>query len=347
MSETQKTIVLLGAFDTKGEEYAFVKDLIEARGHRVFAMNTGVMGEARGLVPDVDAAAVADAAGENLASLRGEGDRGRAMAAMGRGAAQLVRSLYDAGQLGGILGMGGTGGTAVISAAMRELPVGVPKVLVSTAASGDTRPFLGTHDITLIPSVVDVAGINRISRRIFIEAAGAICGMVEVVGETASGQRSDRPVIAVSMFGNTTQCVDRCREILTAHGYEVLVFHCTGVGGETMENLVRDGLITAVLDITTTEWADELCGGVFTAGPTRLEAPGIAGIPHLIVPGCVDMVNFGPRETVPERYSGRLFYVWNPTVTLMRTTPGENATLGAIFAEKASRPGGRLPSCCP
>ena len=347
MSETQKTIVLIGAFDTKGEEYAFVKGLIEARGHRVLAVNTGVMGEARGIVPDVDAGAIADAAGETLASLRAAGDRGRAMAAMGRGAAHLVRSLYEAGQLDGVLGMGGTGGTSVISAAMRELPVGVPKVLVSTAASGDTRPFLGTRDITLIPSVVDVAGINRISRLIFTEAAGAICGMVEMAEDTASGRPSDRPVIAVSMFGNTTQCVDRCREILTAQGYEVLVFHCTGVGGETMENLVRDGLVTAVLDITTTEWADELCGGVFTAGPTRLEAPGKAGIPHLIVPGCVDMVNFGPRETVPERYNERLFYVWNPTVTLMRTTPAENATLGTIFAEKANQARGPVAVLLP
>jgi uncharacterized protein (UPF0261 family) len=266
------------------------------------------------------------------------------MTMMGQGAAKLVRSLYDAGRLDGIMGMGGTGGTAVISAAMRELPVGVPKVLVSTAASGDTRSFLGTRDITLIPSVVDVAGVNRISRRIFTEAAGAICGMVEMAGTASASEREERPIIAVTMFGNTTPCVDRCREMLTARGYEVLVFHCTGVGGETMENLVRDGLVTAVLDITTTEWADELCGGVFTAGPTRLEAPGQVGIPHLIVPGCVDMVNFGPRETVPQKYEGRLFYVWNPTVTLMRTTVEENAALGRIFAEKANR--ARGPVAC-
>jgi len=333
MVSREKTVLLIGAFDTKGEEYAFVKGLIEARGHQVLTVDTGVMGEPRWISPDVSAARVAEAGGTTLEALRATGDRGGAMATMGAGAAALVRELFEAGRFEGVLGMGGTGGTSVISAALRALPVGVPKVLVSTAASGDTRPILGTRDIVLIPSVVDVAGINRISRLVFAEAAGAVCGMVEMAVAAPS---DERPVITVSMFGNTTQCVDRCREVLTGHGYEVLVFHCTGTGGRTMEDLVRDGLVTAVLDMTTTEWADELCGGVFSAGPTRLEAPGKAGIPHLIVPGCVDMVNFGPRETVPPRYDDRLFYVWNPTVTLMRTTPEENARMGRIFAEKAN-----------
>lgn len=336
---TMKDILLVGAFDTKGEEYAFVKRLIEGRGHRVLTMDFGVMGDARHIQPDIPASEVAEAAGETLQALRSAGDRGQAMTSMSQGVAQVVRNLHDAGRFDGILGMGGTGGTSVISAAMRALPVGVPKVLVSTAASGDTRPFLGTRDIVLIPSVVDVAGINRISRLVFGEAAGAICGMVEMAGQSAGDADAasvDRPVIAVSMFGNTTQCVDLCRENLTARGFEVLVFHCTGTGGRTMESLVEDGLVTAVLDITTTEWADELCGGVFSAGPTRLEAPGKAGIPHLIVPGCVDMVNFGPKETVPQHYQDRQLYVWNPTVTLMRTTPEENATMGRIFAQKAN-----------
>jgi uncharacterized protein (UPF0261 family) len=339
-----KTILLIGAFDTKGEEYAFVTNLIEGRGHRVLTVDTGVMREPAHLTADIAAAQVAEAAGESLATLRAGDDRGRAMTVMSQGAARLVRELFDAGRFDGILGMGGTGGTSVIGAAMRALPVGVPKVLVSTAASGDTRPFLGTRDITLIPSVVDVAGINRISRLVFTEAAGAVCGMVEMHSEERA---EERPVITVSMFGNTTQCVDRCRERLTADGYEVLVFHCTGTGGRTMEDLVADGLVTAVLDITTTEWADELCGGVFSAGPTRLEAPGRAGIPHLIVPGCVDMVNFGPRETVPAQYRDRLLYVWNPTVTLMRTTPQENAALGGIFAEKANQAGGPVAFLLP
>lgn len=342
-----KTILLVGAFDTKGEEYAFVKRLIEARGHRVLTMNTGVMAAATHLSPDIDAAAVATAGGESLPVLRQRDDRGWAMTVMSKGAAAVARDLYAQGQFNGILGMGGTGGTSVVSAAMRSLPVGLPKVLVSTVASGDTRSFLGTRDIVLIPSVVDVAGINRISRLVFAEAAGAICGMIEMAANAPANAAEDRPVIAVSMFGNTTQCVDRCREQLSARGFEVLVFHCTGTGGLTMEHLVEDGLVTAVLDITTTEWADELCGGVFSAGPTRLEAPGKKGVPHLIVPGCVDMVNFGPRETMPEQYRDRQLYVWNPSVTLMRTTPEENAQMGKIFAEKANKAQGPVAFLLP
>jgi uncharacterized protein (UPF0261 family) len=229
--------------------------------------------------------------------------------------------------------MGGTGGTAVITAGMRTLPIGLPKVMISTAASGDTSIYVGTRDIVMFPSVVDVAGVNRISRQIFTKAAGAICGMVE---SQVDQPKEEKPIIVASMFGNTTPCVDRCREALTKKGYEVLVFHATGTGGKTMESLVEDGLVEAVLDITTTEWADELCGGVFSAGNTRLEAAGKLGTPHLIVPGCVDMVNFGPKDTVPAKYAGRLFYEWNPSVTLMRTTPEENAEMGKIFAQKAN-----------
>jgi uncharacterized protein (UPF0261 family) len=227
--------------------------------------------------------------------------------------------------------MGGTGGTSVITAGMQSLPIGVPKVMVSTAASGDTSTYVGTRDIAMFPSVVDVAGVNRISRPIFTRAAGAICGMVESEPEEST---DERPILAASMFGNTTECVDRCREALTEKGYEVLVFHATGTGGKTMESLVDDGLIEAVLDITTTEWADEICGGVFSAGPTRLDAPGKAGIPHLIVPGCIDMANYGPRDTVPDKFNDRLLYEWNPSVTLMRTNAEENRLMGEIFAKK-------------
>jgi uncharacterized protein (UPF0261 family) len=328
-----KTILIIGAFDTKGEEYAFLKRLIEKRGHKTLTLNTGVLEESAHLKPDIPSDQVARAGGADLAELRKNKDRGVAMKVMSQGVASLVRKLFDQGKFDGAIGMGGSGGSSVISAGMRALPVGVPKLLVSTVAAGDTTPYVGTRDITLMPSVVDVAGINRLSRQILTRAAGAICGMVESEVEPA---KEEKPIIAASMFGNTTACVDRCRELLTAKGYEVLVFHATGTGGKTMEDLVADGLVEAVLDITTTEWADELCGGVFSAGPTRLEAPGKAGLPHLIAPGCVDMVNFGPRETVPAKYKGRLFYEWNPSVTLMRTTPEENARMGKIFAEKAN-----------
>jgi uncharacterized protein (UPF0261 family) len=330
-----KTIAIMGAFDTKGPEYAFLRERILAHGHRVLSVNTGVLGSTDLFPVDVEADEVARAAGADINALRDKRDRGEAMKAMSAGAAAAVRALYDQGRFDGIIGMGGTGGTSVVTAAMRALPFGVPKVCVSTAASGDTSAYLGTKDITLIPSIVDVAGINRISRTVFSRAAGAICGMVEAEIPAAA---EDRPVIAASMFGNTTECVNACVEALSARGYEVLVFHATGAGGRTMESLVREGLVDAVLDITTTEWADTVCGGVFDAGEERLSAPGETGVPHLIVPGCVDMANFGPMQTVPKRYveAHRTFYEWNPSVTLMRTNAEENRRMGGVFAQKAS-----------
>ena len=328
-------IVLLGAFDTKGAEYAFLRDAILAQRGEVLSVNFGVLGSTTLFPVDVEADAVAHAAGADLAALRTSGDRGAAMKTMAAGAAAIVRQLYDEGKFGGIIGMGGSGGTSVVTAAMQALPTGVPKVCVSTVAGGNVAPYVGTKDITLIPAVTDVAGVNRISRLIFTRAAGAIVGMV---GATPPTSESDRPIIAASMFGNTTQCVDACRAQLDAAGYEVLVFHATGTGGRTMESLIDEGLIDACLDITTTEWADELCGGVFSAGPDRLAAAGRRGIPHLIVPGCIDMVNFGPTSSVPQKYRDerRMFYEWNPSVTLMRTSVDENRRLGKIFADKAN-----------
>jgi len=330
-----KTIALIGTFDTKGPEYAFLREQILARGHEVLAIDTGVLGGTDLFAVDVPAAEVAEAGGGDLESLRRTRDRGEAMKVMTAGAAAVAARLWDEGRFAGIIGMGGTGGTTVISSAMRALPVGVPKVCVSTAASGDTGVYVGTKDVVMMPSVVDVAGVNRISRTIFTRAAGAICGMVESEPVAAD---DDKPIVTVTMFGNTTACVNACREALSAQGYEVLVFHATGTGGRTMEALVRQGSVDAVLDITTTEWADTVCGGIFGAGPDRLSGPGEAGVPHLIVPGCVDMANFGGRETVPRKYAdaGRTFYEWNPSVTLMRTNVEENRRMGEVFARKAN-----------
>lgn len=327
-----KTIALIGALDTKGEEFAFVQAELRRRGHQTFVINTGVVGEPR-LPADIGAEQVAMAGGVDLASLRQQADRGKAVEVMANGAAVLVRQLHAAGKIDGILGMGGSAGTAVGTAAMRALPVGFPKLMVSTLASGDTAAYVGVSDIVMMPSVVDVAGVNRISARIFANAAGAISGMVE----TEAPQLSEKPLIAASMFGNTTKLVDQCRKLLEAQGYEVLVFHATGTGGKIMESLIDAGYINGVLDVTTTEWADELVGGMLTAGPTRLEAAANRGVPQVIAPGCLDMVNFWARSTVPEKFSGRQFYEWNPNVTLMRTTPAENAELGRILAEKANR----------
>ncbi len=330
-----KTVAMIGSFDTKGAEYAFLRERMLEHGVEVMAINVGSLGTTDLFPVEVEAEEVAEAGGTALAEIQERQDRGEAMKVMAAGAPAVARRLHDEGRFDGSIGMGGTGGSSVVTAAMRALPLGVPKVCVSTAASGDTSAYVGTKDITMIPSVVDVAGINRVSRIILTRAAGAICGMVSSEVPAAV---DERPIITASMFGNTTECVDACRESLTAQGYEVLVFHATGTGGKTMESLVREGLVDAVLDITTTEWADTVCGGVFDAGRERLSAPGEMGIPHLIAPGCVDMANFGGPDTVPQKYreAGRIFYEWNPSVTLMRTNAEENAEMGRIFAEKAN-----------
>lgn len=328
-----RTVCIIGAFDTKGEEHAFLRERIMSRGHRVFTINTGVLGSTTLFPVDIEANKIVQSAGGSLEQLRQKKDRGEAIRVICDGAAKLIKSLYDAGKFDGIIGMGGSAAATVVTCAMRALPLGVPKVCVSTMASGDVSPYVGTKDIVMMPSIVDIAGINRISRIIISRAAGAICGMVEMDIPKAT---EDKPIITATMFGNSTDCVNACVKALSAKGYEVFVFHATGVGGRTMESLVSEGLVDAVLDITTTEWADQICGGVLSAGPERLDAPGKMGVPHLIVPGCVDMCNFGPRETVPAKYKGRLFYQWNPSVTLMRTTKEENKKMGEIFAEKAN-----------
>ena len=324
-----KTVALLGALDTKGDEYAFVKRCIESRGHNTLVIDVGVLGPPT-VEPDVSRREVAYAAGVDLDQLVQKQDRGEAVAAMARGAEVLVAELHAQGRFDGIMALGGGGGTSVACAAMRTLPLGVPKVMVSTVAGTDVSGYVGVKDIVMVPSIVDVAGVNRISREIFARAAGAICGMVE--SDVPSGD--DRPLIAASMFGNTTICVEAARTILEEAGYEVLVFHATGTGGRTMESLIESGLVAGVLDVTTTEWADELVGGVLAAGPKRLEAAARKGVPAIVTPACLDMVNFWAPETVPKEFADRRFYPHNPNITLMRTTPDECRRLGQIIARK-------------
>ncbi|MBI3875086.1 MAG: Tm-1-like ATP-binding domain-containing protein [Verrucomicrobia bacterium] len=327
------TIAVLGTMDSKGEEHAFVAELIRRRGHRVLVVDTGTMGEPK-LKPDSTRREIADAGGVHLAALVAKNDRGEAVAAMSRGAPIVLARLAAERRIDGVISLGGGGGTAISTAAMRALPVGFPKLMVSTLASGNTAQYVGVKDIVMFPAIVDVAGLNRISRQILTRAAGAICGMVESAAVSGSSASDDKPVIVASQFGNTTACVDHARKLLEAAGYEVLVFHATGTGGRTMESLIETGLVTGVLDITTTEWADELVGGVLGAGPTRCEAAARKGVPAIVTPGCLDMVNFGPPETVPAKFAARNFYPHNPQVTLMRTTPEECAQLGNILAEK-------------
>ena len=330
------TIAILGTLDTKGEEHAFVAELIRRRRHKTLVIDVGTLGEPF-MKPDVTRQEVAKEAGVDLETLVARKDRGEAVAAMSKGAIAVMMRLVAERKVDGVISLGGGGGTAIGTAAMRELPVGFPKLMVSTLASGNTAQYVGVKDIVMFPSIVDVAGLNRISRQILTRAAGAICGMVEMeveVGKQPDGRQEDKPIIVASMFGNTTDCVQAAKKILERAGYEVLVFHATGVGGRTMESLIETGLVAGVLDITTTEWADELAGGFLTAGPTRLEAAARHGVPAIVTPGCLDMVNFHGPETVPARFTGRNFYQHNPQVTLMRTNAGECAELGRIIAQK-------------
>ncbi len=390
-------VYLLGTLDTKGHEIAFVRDLLHEYGAKTRVVDTGCLGSPQ-IAADVTREQVFAAADVSLETLRSQNDRGQAVTQAALGAASIVSAAHARGEVDGILALGGSAGTTIGTSAMRALPLGVPKLMVSTLASGQTRPYVGGKDILMLNSVVDIAGINRISRLVLGEAARAMTGMVllsrgssgplspRLGGERArvrgadepatlmsgtssevglsSDQKShtneepltltlspqsrgegtgkdkpasgDRPLIAATMFGVTTSCVEHARKILEAAGYEVLVFHATGNGGEAMEGLIADGLIAGVLDITTTELADELVGGTLTAGPTRLTAAGQRGVPQVISVGALDMVNFGPPVTVPEKFKDRLFYQHNPTVTLMRTTPDENRRLGEEIGRKAA-----------
>jgi uncharacterized protein (UPF0261 family) len=334
---TAKTIALIGTFDTKGEEFSFLREQIESAGLLSLMIDVGVLGDPAFAV-DISAADVAAAAKENLAALRRGRDRGRSVTAMAAGAQAMLGWLVEQGAVHGVVSLGGSAGTAIATAAMRALPYGFPKLMVSTLAAGDTRPYVGTRDICMMPSVLDIAGLNRVSRRILSNAAGAICGMVSAEQPAAPGQK---PSIAATMFGVTTPCVTAARRALEARGYEVLVFHATGTGGRAMEQLIEDGAFLAVLDLTTTELADELVGGVMSAGPHRLKAAGRKGLPQLVCPGAIDMVNFGPVETVPAQFRSRNLHVHNSSVTLMRTTVEECAEIGrttAIRLNDASGP---------
>jgi len=329
-----KTVAILGTLDTKGEEFAFLRTRIESAGLATLVIDSGILGEPA-FAPAISRWEVARASGHALEDLLATRDRGESIAVMAAGAAVVVRRLFEEGKIQGLISLGGSAGTTIGTAAMRSLPAGFPKVMVSTLASGDTRPYVGTKDIVMVYPVVDIAGLNLLSRRILANAAAAIAGMV--LQEETECRVVSKPLVAATMFGVTTSCVTIARRILEQRGFEVLVFHATGAGGQAMEDLIADGYVSGVLDVTTTELADELLGGVMSAGPHRLEAAAEKGIPQVVCPGAIDMVNFGPLDSVPEKYRGRRLYVHNPNVTLMRTTPEECAELGRITAEKLNR----------
>lgn len=324
-----KTIAIAGTFDSKGEEFAFVKKIVEGLGLKTLMIHTGVFEPL--FEPDITNAQVAAEAGADIREIAAKKDRALATETLANGMSKLIPRLYAEGKFDGILSFGGSGGTSLVTAGMRELPVGVPKVMVSTMAGGDVSAYVGCSDILMYPSIVDVAGINSISSKIFTNAAAAIAGMVQ---SEAENPIEKKPLVAATMFGVTTPCVDHARKYLENEGYEVLIFHATGSGGRAMEKLVAGGYIEGVLDLTTTEWCDELFGGILNAGKERLEAAGKYGVPQVVSVGALDMVNFGPMDTVPERYAKRNLYKHNPAVTLMRTTTDENRQLGEVLAEK-------------
>ena len=341
-------VLLIGTFDTKGEEYAFVRSRLLAGGCRVLSMDLGVLGHGvdPGFPVDIGADQVAEAGGVALTELRRRRDRGTAVQVMEAGARKLIRELWTEARFAGVLGLGGGGGTAMITAAMRELPVGVPKLMVSTMASGNTSPYVDIKDLTMMYSVVDIAGLNPLSQRILENAAAAMCGMLTLERSVAA-TLATKPLVAATMFGVTTPCVTEARKRLEAAGYEVVVFHATGSGGRAMEGLIDDGFFTAVLDVTTTEWCDEVVGGVLSAGPERLSAAGRRGIPQVVSVGAVDMVNFGPPETVPERFRQRKLYQHNASVTLLRTSVEENREIGRRIAQQLAAASGPVSVLLP
>lgn len=324
-----KTIAIAGTFDSKGAEFLYVKSVIESLGLKAFMIHSGVFEPM--FTPDVSNIEVAGAVGVDISEIAARKDRSAGTEVLAQGMEQIVPKLYAEGKFDAIMSFGGTGGTSIVTAGMRALPIGVPKLMVSTVASGNTAPYVGTSDIIMFPSIVDVSGLNSFSTKIFTNAAHAIAGMV--LFESAPPLEK-KPLIAATMFGVTTPCIDYAREHLERHGYEVLVFHATGTGGKTMESLIDAGFIDGVLDLTTTEWCDELFGGVLAAGPHRLESAGRCKVPQVVSTGALDMVNFGPYDTVPEAYRDRNLYKHNPSVTLMRTTVEENRQLGEVIADK-------------
>lgn len=330
MSLTRGSILILGCFDTKAEEFTFLYNCVSTCNKNVITLNTGVRQTKVGFPITFSADEVATAGASSIDELRTNNDRGKAVAIMALGASNIIARLVLEKKILGAIGMGGGGGTFIVLSAMQKIPLGIPKLCLSTLAGKDLTRQIAGKDITMMPSIVDIAGLNSISTRLIRQAAAAIIAMADIVPD----EQSLKKRIAISMFGNTTDCVNVCTALLTDQGFEVFVFHSNGLGGKQMESLVAGGYFDAVLDITTTELADELCGGVCSAGASRLEAASIAGIPQVVVPGCLDMVNFSQPDTVPKKYQGRLLYNWAPDVTLMRTNEDENRILGKQLVRK-------------
>ena len=327
-----KTIALIGTFDTKGEEYLYVKNKIEDLGVRTLTIHAGIF-EAT-FSPDIDHDSVGVLGEESIAELQEKKDRGHAMEVMAKGLCALIPKLYEEGLFDAVLALGGTGGTSLVTPCMRLLPLGVPKIMVSTMASGDVSRYVGTSDILMMPSIVDVAGINRISSQVLTHAVHAIVGMVEHENTDIPVKK---PLIAATMYGVTTPCIMRAKEYLEQEGYEVIIFHASGTGGKMMESLINSGIVDGVLDLTTTEWIDEIAGGIMAAGPERLDVAALNGIPQVVSVGAADMITFGERSSLPEKYKNRVVYMHNPAITVVKSNIEENIAFGIKVGEKLNQ----------
>lgn len=328
----KKIIALIGTFDTKGEEYLYIKNKIENLGLRTLTIHAGIFEAA--FSPDINHDSVAALGDGEIVELQKRGDRGHAMEVMAKGLCELIPGLYEEHMFDAVLALGGSGGTSLVTPCMRLLPLGVPKIMVSTMASGDVSRYVGTSDILMMPSIVDLAGINRISSQVLTHAVHAIVGM-------AAHENTDitvkKPLIAATMYGVTTPCVMKAKEYLEQKGYEVIIFHASGTGGKIMESLIKSGIVDGVLDLTTTEWIDEICGGIMAAGPERLDAAALCGIPQVVSVGAADMITFGNRSSLPERYEGRTVYMHNPAITVVKSNIEESVAFGMKVAEKLNQ----------
>jgi uncharacterized protein (UPF0261 family) len=323
-----KKVYVVGTCDTKGDELAYAKSAVLAAGAEALLVDVGTQGASA--LADISAAEVAAHHPDGKQSVLGQNDRGAAVSSMSEALTAFFTTRSD---IGAVLGLGGTGNTALVTAAMRSLPIGVPKLMVSTVASGNTAPYVGPNDLAMMYSVVDVAGLNAISRKVIGNAAHAAAGMAM---NTVADAPSDKPGLGMTMFGVTTACVTQVRAILE-DSHEVYVFHATGIGGQSMEKLADSRLVSGLIDVTTTEVPDLLIGGVFPATQDRFGATIRTGLPYVGSVGAVDMVNFGAHDTVPSPFRQRLLHVHNANVTLMRTTPEENRRIGEFIVERLNQ----------
>jgi uncharacterized protein (UPF0261 family) len=341
-----KTIVLVATLDTKGTEAHYLKEQIEKHGVRTLVVDGGILGQPQ-WEAQVSREEVARRGGSTLSQVQALHHEGKAMEVMIRGAARVVQELYRAGQLDGIISLGGSMGTSLGTGAMRALPFGVPKLMVSTMASRDTRPYVGTKDIAMLYSVADIAGLNRMTRRILANAAGAIVGMVQAEQYNGQENLTEKPLIAISNLGTTEGCARRGRSLLEERGYETIVFHTVGAGGRALEECVQEGWIDGVLDISIHEVVDILFDGDYDAGQDRLEAAGRMGIPQLVAPGSIDFIACGDPAKLPDRYKGRKMHIHNPAICCVRANADELKATGRVVAEKLNQAQGPVAVVIP